>query len=67
MEEMYKKINNGDVDIKYLSPNDLVNLEIYLEKINLNLSDLLIEVRNKNNELSLKKNNLEKEISNELI
>lgn len=58
MEELYKKINNGEIDIKYLAPTDLVKLELYLEKTSLNLNNLLIEIKKKNNELSRKNNNL---------
>ena len=58
VEELYKKINNGEIDIKYLAPTDLVKLELYLEKTSLNLNNLLIEIKKKNNELSRKNNNL---------
>ena len=65
MEELYKKINNGEIDIKYLAPSDLVKLELYLEKTSLNLNNLLIEIKKKNNELSRKNNNLIQDINTE--
>jgi len=63
MEEIYKKINNGEINVNYLSPIDLVNLEMYLENINLSLNDLLKGAKETNIELSQKKINLEQEIS----
>lgn len=63
MEEIYKKINNGEINVNYLSPIDLVNLEMYLENINLSLNDLLKGAKETNIELSQKKFNLAQEIS----
>lgn len=48
MEEKYKKIINGQLDIKYLSPVDLINLQIYLEQMNISL-DNLIKIAKENN------------------
>lgn len=63
MEEIYNKINNGEININYLSPIDLVNLEIYLESINLNLNNLLKNVKITNNKLLHKKHDIEQELS----
>ena len=54
MEDIYKKIKSGEIDIKYLSPIDLIDLEIYLYKKGKMLSDLLNKVK-KNNYLSTEK------------
>lgn len=62
MEEIYKKIINGEINIKYLSPIDLINLEIYLEQINVNLKDFLNKAKEKNIELENKKTQLQNEI-----
>lgn len=62
MEETYKKIINGEINIKYLSPIDLINLEIYLEQINVNLKDFLNKAKEKNIELENKKTQLQNEI-----
>lgn len=48
MEEKYKKNINGQLDIKYLSPVDLINLQIYLEQMNISL-DNLIKIAKENN------------------
>lgn len=62
MEELYKKIKNGEININYLSPNDLINLEIYLESISLNLNNLLKDLKITNNELFERKNNIKQEV-----
>lgn len=62
MEELYKKIKNGEININYLSPNDLINLEIYLESISLNLNNLLEDLKITNNELFERKNNIKQEV-----
>lgn len=62
MEEIYKKILNEEINLKYLSPVDLVNLEIYLEKIHFNLNDLLKMIKEKNATLENKKMELQSEI-----
>ena len=62
MEETYKKIINGEINVKYLSPIDLINLEIYLEQINVNLKDFLNKAKEKNIELENKKTQLQNEI-----
>ena len=41
MEEIYNKIIKGEINIKYLSPVDLVNLKIYLEQMDISLKDML--------------------------
>lgn len=62
MEEIYKKILNEEINLKYLSPVDLVNLEIYLEKIHFNLNDLLKMINENNAILENKKVELQREI-----
>ncbi len=45
MEKIYKKIVNGEIDIKYLSPLDLLNLTNYLETISNDLQGDLEKLR----------------------
>ena len=45
MEKTYKKIVNGEIDIKYLSPLDLLNLTNYLETISNDLQGDLEKLR----------------------
>lgn len=45
MERIYKKIVNGEIDIKYLSPLDLLNLTNYLETISNDLQGDLEKLR----------------------
>lgn len=62
MEEIYKKIINGELNINYLSPMDLMNLEMFLEQIHISLSDLLKYGQIKNAKLEQKKSQLQTEI-----
>lgn len=62
MEEIYNKIVNGEIDIKYLSPVDLINLEIYLEQINISLKDMLKLAKDDNTNLENKKSQLQGEL-----
>ena len=45
MEELYQKILKNEIDIKYLSPSDLVNLMDYLHEKNVELEELLKEIK----------------------
>lgn len=63
MEEKYEKIINGDLDIKYLSPIDLINLQIYLEQMNISL-DNLIKIAIENNIIL---DNKKKELQNQIL
>ncbi|MBE6161527.1 MAG: hypothetical protein E7158_04870 [Firmicutes bacterium] len=62
MEEIYKKIISGEINIKYLSPTDLIKLEIYLKQMNISLNTLLKIIKEKNNKLDNRKQELEYEI-----
>lgn len=62
MEEAYKKILNGEINIKYLSPIDLVNLAVYLEQVNVSLKDLLKASKENNINLENKRSQLQSEI-----
>lgn len=62
MEEIYNKIIKGEINIKYLSPIDLVNLEIYLEQIHMNLKDILKLTKSNNINLESRKLQLQKEL-----
>lgn len=62
MEEIYNKIINGEVNAKYLSPVDLVKLEIYLERMDIKLKDVLKSVKNSNNNLENRKAQLQEEL-----
>lgn len=62
MEEIYNKIINGDVNAKYLSPVDLVKLEIYLGQMDIKLKDVLKSVKNSNNNLENRKAQLQEEL-----
>ena len=62
IKEIYDKVVNGEIDIKYLSPIDLVNLTIYLEDLNKALLDNLDKLKVRNNELKIQKSTLELEL-----
>lgn len=62
MEENYKKIINGEIDIKYLSPIDLINLQIYLEQMDISLNNLIKAVKENNIILYNKKLELQSQI-----
>ncbi len=62
IKEIYDKVVNGEIDIKYLSPIDLVNLTIYLEDLNIALLDNLDKLKVRNNELKIQKSTLELEL-----
>lgn len=62
MEEIYNKIINGEVNAKYLSPVDLVKLEIYLEQMGIKLKDVLKSVKNNNANLENRKAQLQEEL-----
>ncbi len=62
MEEIYNKIIKGEINIKYLSPVDLVNLEIYLEQIDISLKDMLKFAKDNNINLENKKSQLQSEL-----
>ena len=62
MEEIYNKIINGEVNAKYLSPVDLVKLEIYLEQMDIKLKDVLKSVKDNNANLENRKAQLQKEL-----
>lgn len=62
MEEIYNKIVNGEINIKYLSPVDLVNLGIYLKQINISLKDMLKLAKDNNTNLENKKYELQSEL-----
>jgi len=62
VEEIYKKIISGEINIKYLSPTDLIKLEIYLKQMNISLNTLLKIIKEKNNKLDNRKQELEYEI-----
>lgn len=63
MEEKYKKILNGEVNIKYLSPIDLINLQLYLESIGTNLKEIIKAEKDKNNQLE----NIAQIMQNEIL
>lgn len=62
MEEIYNKIINGEVNVKYLSPVDLVKLEIYLEQMDIKLKDVLKSVKDNNANLENRKAQLQEEL-----
>lgn len=62
MEEIYNKIINGEVNAKYLSPVDLVKLEIYLEQMDIKLKDVLKSVKDNNANLENRKAQLQEEL-----
>jgi len=62
MEEIYNKIIKGEINIKYLSPVDLVNLEIYLEQMDISLKDMLKLAKDNNINLENKKSQLQSEL-----
>lgn len=62
MEEIYNKIIKGEINIKYLSPVDLVDLEIYLEKMDISLKDMLKLAKDNNINLENKKSHLQSEL-----
>jgi len=62
MEEIYKKIINGKLDIEYLSPIDLINLQIYLEQMNISLNNLIKIAKENNIILDNKKLDLQSQI-----
>lgn len=62
MEEIYNKIINGEVNAKYLSPVDLVKLEIYLEQMDIKLKDVLKSEKNNNTNLENRKVQLQEEL-----
>lgn len=62
MEEIYNKIIKGEINIKYLSPVDLVNLKIYLEQIDISLKDMLKLAKDNNINLEIKKSQLQSEL-----
>lgn len=66
MEEIYKKILNGEININYLSPIDLINLEIYLESIHINLNELIKNEKNKNEQLENIKQEIQSSIEDEV-
>ena len=59
MEEKYDKILSGEINIKYLSPNDLLELEQYLDKKRISLKNLLDNVKTSNDNLLNEMNKLE--------
>jgi len=59
MEEKYNKILSGEINIKYLSPNDLIELEQYLDKKRIALKILLDNLKTSNDNLLNEKNKLE--------
>lgn len=63
MEEIYKKILNGKININYLSPIDLIKLKIYLEQKNVNYNDLLIKLKDINSKLEDQKNELQSDLT----
>lgn len=62
MEEIYNKIIKGEINIKYLSPVDLVNLKIYLEQMDISLKDMLKLAKDNNINLENKKSQLQSEL-----
>lgn len=62
MEEIYNKIIKGEINIKYLSPVDLVNLKIYLEQMDISLKDMLKLAKDNNINLEIKKLQLQSEL-----
>lgn len=66
MEEIYKKILNGEININYLSPIDLINLKIYLESIHINLNKLIVNEKNKNEQLENIKQEIQSSIEDEV-
>ncbi len=62
MEEIYNKIIKGEINIKYLSPVDLVNLKIYLEQMDISLKDMLKLAKDNNINLEIKKSQLQSEL-----
>lgn len=66
MEEIYKKILNGEININYLSPIDLINLKIYLESIHINLNELIVNEKNKNEQLENIKQEIQSSIEDEV-
>lgn len=66
MEEIYKKILNGEININYLSPIDLINLKIYLESIHINLNELIVNEKSKNEQLENIKQEIQSSIEDEV-
>ncbi len=62
MEEIYNGIVNGEINIKYLSPIDLLNLELYLKKKNISLNSLLDKQKDNNNKLNIIKEELKSKV-----
>lgn len=67
MEDLYNKIINGEVDIKYLSPIDLTNLLDFLEEKQIELNNQLNDVKIFNSYLTNKKEEIKQEISKIII
>ena len=67
MEEIYNKIIKGEINIKYLSPVDLVNLEIYLEQMDISLKDMLKLAKDNNINLENKKSQLQSELLKKIL
>lgn len=62
MEETYIKILKGEINIKYLSPIDLVNLEKYLESSSIKLNDILNILKKTNSDISRIKTKLDEQM-----
>jgi len=60
--ENYTKILNGEIDIKYLSPPDLIDLIRYLEKENITLEEVMKKSKSNNERLKKEKEDLQIEI-----
>lgn len=67
MEKIYKGIIDGEIDIKYLSPLDLLNLTDYLENISNDLHFDLEKLRDITRSLEDEKSNVNSVLINCIV